>query len=135
MATCATDRIAAGFRTSEKAVQQAFTSVDLHQPLGNLRGVIGLFGWRQSRFRRPSWGDEGIRTLGDAWQHAIGNVAGPGVLPDGLIRSSIAVGIVLFSGWKGGEMVFGHRLAVHAEPGAQGQPGKELISCRSPRVV
>lgn len=29
--------------------------VDLQQPLGNLRGVIGLFGWRQNRFRRRSW--------------------------------------------------------------------------------
>jgi hypothetical protein len=28
-------------------------SVDLHQPLGNLCGAIGLFGWRQSRFRGP----------------------------------------------------------------------------------
>ena len=37
--------------------------------------------------------------------------------------------------WKGGEMVFRHRVAVYAEPRMQSQPCKELISCLSPRVV
>jgi hypothetical protein len=47
MATVQPDRIGAGFRMSEKKcsaaslrLQQAFASVDLHQPLGNLRGAI-----------------------------------------------------------------------------------------------
>jgi hypothetical protein len=56
-------------------------------------------------------------------------------LPDRLILSSIVVGIAPFTGWKGGEVVLRHRIAVHAEPRAQGQPGKEPISCPSPRVV
>jgi hypothetical protein len=33
-------------------------------------------------------------------------------LPDGLILSSIVVDIALFTGWKGGEIVFRHRVAV-----------------------
>jgi hypothetical protein len=57
------------------------------------------------------------------------------VLPDGLIQSSIVVGIGLFTGWKDGEMVFRRRVAVYPEPWAQGQPCKELISCLNPRVV
>jgi hypothetical protein len=85
---CATDRIGAGFRKSERrAVQQASHRVDLHQRSGTYVGAIGLFGWRQSRLRKPSWvmmGDERIRTLGGAWQHAIGNViAGPARYPTG----------------------------------------------------
>jgi hypothetical protein len=60
---------------------------------------------------------------------------GAGVLPHGLSLASIVVGIALFTGWKGGEMVFRHRVAVYAEPRAHGQRCKELISCPSPRVV
>jgi hypothetical protein len=42
------DRIDAGFRTSEKKqCSKPSLNVDLHQPLGNLHGAIGLFGWRQ----------------------------------------------------------------------------------------
>jgi len=77
-------------------------------------------------------GDPRIRALGDAWQHAIGNVimvlvqlfnfywryryGASGVLPLGLILSLVAVCIMLFTGWKGGELVFRHRVAVYDEP-------------------
>jgi len=77
-------------------------------------------------------GDPRIRALSDAWQHAIGNVImvlvqlfsfywryryGPaGVLPLGLTLSLVAVAIMVFTGWKGGEMVFRHRVAVYDEP-------------------
>lgn len=77
-------------------------------------------------------GDERIRALSDAWQHAIGNVlavlvslfsfywryryGAAGVLPVGLVLSLIVVGIILFTGWKGGELVFRHRVAVYDEP-------------------
>lgn len=77
-------------------------------------------------------GDERIRALSDAWQHAIGNVVAvlvsifsfywryrygaAGVLPTGLILSFLVVLILLFTGWKGGEMVFRHRVAVYDEP-------------------
>jgi len=73
-----------------------------------------------------------IRALGDAWQHAIGNViavlvslfsfywryrnGAVGVLPTGLMLSLIVICIILFTGWKGGEMVFRHRVAVYDEP-------------------
>jgi len=77
-------------------------------------------------------GDARIRAISDAWQHAIGNVImvlvqafsfywryryGPsGVVPVGLILSVVAVGILVFTGWKGGELVFRHRVAVYDEP-------------------
>ncbi len=77
-------------------------------------------------------GDERIRALGEAWLHAIGNVlavlvslfsfywryshGAAGVLPVGMISSFIVVGIILFTGWKGGEMVFRRRVAVQDEP-------------------
>jgi uncharacterized membrane protein len=77
-------------------------------------------------------GDRRIRALGDAWQHAIGNVimvliqlfsfyqryryGTSAVVPLGLILSLVAVCILLFTGWKGGEMVFRHRVAVYDEP-------------------
>jgi uncharacterized membrane protein len=77
-------------------------------------------------------GDARIRELGDAWQHAIGNVlavvislvsfywryrnGAAGVIPAGIVMSLIVVCILLFTGWKGGELVFRHRVAVYDEP-------------------
>jgi len=78
------------------------------------------------------FGDARIRGLSDAWQHAIGNVilvlvqlfsfyqryryGASAVVPMGLVLSLVAVGIMAFTGWKGGEMVFRHRVAVYDEP-------------------
>jgi uncharacterized membrane protein len=77
-------------------------------------------------------GDHRIRAIGDAWQHAIGNVilvlvqlfsfyqryryGSAAVVPMGLLLSLVAVGIMAFTGWKGGELVFRHRVAVYDEP-------------------
>lgn len=77
-------------------------------------------------------GDGRIRKLSDAWQHAIGNIilvliqlfsfyqryryGASAVVPMGLVLSLVAVGIMAFTGWKGGEMVFRHRVAVYDEP-------------------
>jgi uncharacterized membrane protein len=76
-------------------------------------------------------GDARIRALNEAWHHAIGNVLAvlislfsfywryshgvAGVLPVGLVSSLLVVGIILFTGWKGGEMVFRHGVAVRDE--------------------
>jgi uncharacterized membrane protein len=75
-------------------------------------------------------GNARIRALGDAWQHMIGNViavvlalvgfwlryrygAAAGVLPWGLLLSAAVVGLLLFTGWKGGELVYRHRVGMH----------------------
>ena len=73
-------------------------------------------------------GDPRIRNLRDAWHHAIGNVimvvvqvvnfywryryGSSAVVPGGLLLSLIAAGILVFTGWKGGELVFRPRVAV-----------------------
>jgi uncharacterized membrane protein len=74
-------------------------------------------------------GDERVRYLGDAWRHMIGNLtavtlaaiswilrvtqgAEEAVMPWGLTLS-VAVALILgYTGWKGGELVFRHRVAV-----------------------
>jgi uncharacterized membrane protein len=77
-------------------------------------------------------GDQRIRQISDAWQHAIGNVVAvlislfsfyerdrygsSVVVPLGLVLSLVVVCILLFTGWKGGELVFRHRVAVYDEP-------------------
>jgi uncharacterized membrane protein len=82
-------------------------------------------------------GDARIRNLTDAWLHAGRNVLvvlielynwytryeyGPAaVLPNGLILSLIVVLILLFTAWKGGEMVFRHRIGVADHPDASGR--------------
>jgi uncharacterized membrane protein len=73
-------------------------------------------------------GEPRMRELNDAWYHAGGNVlvvlieaynwysryasGAEAVLPMGLILSLIATGLLLFTGWKGGELVFRHRVGV-----------------------
>lgn len=73
-------------------------------------------------------GDAQIRALGTAWWHAGGNVlvvvielinwclrysGGAGtVLPTGIILSAIVTGLLLFTGWKGWEMVYRHHVGV-----------------------
>lgn len=77
-------------------------------------------------------GEQRIRDLPEAWHHAIGNVimvliqlfsfyqryryGTSAVVPLGLSLSLVAVLILLFTGWKGGEMVFRRRVAVQDEP-------------------
>ena len=80
-------------------------------------------------------GDQSIRDLGAAWHHMIGNViavllslwswyrryeAGDAaVLPVGLILSGIVVLILLYTGWRGWEMVYRHRVGVSDEDEAR----------------
>jgi uncharacterized membrane protein len=75
-----------------------------------------------------------IRGLNDAWYHMIGNLvavvlaainfylryaqgAEAAVKPWGVALSLIVVGILLFTGWKGWEMVYRHHVAVLDAPG------------------
>jgi uncharacterized membrane protein len=73
-------------------------------------------------------GDAQIRNLSTVWWHAGGNVimvvielynwysryehGSAAVLPTGLILSAIVVGILLFTGWKGWEMVYRNHVGV-----------------------
>ena len=81
-----------------------------------LAGFLDMFGHRR------------VRQLSDAWHHAIGNLFllalqsfnlywryehGPeGVLPIGLACSVVAVGLMGYTGWMGGELVYRHRVGV-----------------------
>jgi uncharacterized membrane protein len=73
-------------------------------------------------------GDQQIRQLSTAWWHAGANVlvvlvelynlfaryqGGPAaIVPNGLLLSFVAVLLLLFSGWKGGDLVFRGRIGV-----------------------
>ena len=79
-------------------------------------------------------GDAQIRGLNDAWWHAGGNVLAvvielvnwymryssgtAAVLPTGLVLSLIVVCILLFTGWKGWDMVYRGRVRIEDEPAA-----------------
>jgi uncharacterized membrane protein len=76
--------------------------------------------------------DAQIRNLNDAWLHAGGNViavlielynwysrysqGSAAIIPTGLVLSLIVVLILLFTGWKGWEMVYRHRVGVSDFP-------------------
>ena len=76
-------------------------------------------------------GDARIRSLSAAWHHMLGNVVAvllslwnwyrryqegdAAVLPTGLLISLIVVLILLYTGWRGWEMVYRHRVAVSEE--------------------
>jgi uncharacterized membrane protein len=73
-------------------------------------------------------GDDRVRNLSDAWLHAGGNViavlielynwysryehGNAAIVPTGAILSLVVVLILLFTGWKGWEMVYRHRVGV-----------------------
>ena len=74
-------------------------------------------------------GESRIRDLSDAWYHMIGNLTAvvialgnwtlryaggveSAILPWGLLMSFVVVGILLFTGWKGWEMVYRHRVGI-----------------------
>ena len=77
-------------------------------------------------------GNAQIRALTDAWHHMIGNIvavllalaslairlsqgSAEAVLPWGLILSVVVVLLLLYTGWKGGELVYRHRVGVTPE--------------------
>lgn len=72
-------------------------------------------------------GDARIRKLRDAWMHMLGNIAavlleaanlflrfgGPEAVSSiGVIISGLVVVILAFTGWKGGELVYRHRVGI-----------------------
>jgi uncharacterized membrane protein len=78
-------------------------------------------------------GDERIRYIGDAWRHMIGNLtavtlaaiswvlrvtqgAEEAVAPWGVTLSVAVALILVYTGWKGGELVFRGRVGVHVAP-------------------
>lgn len=83
-------------------------------------------------------GERRIRALNDAWWHAGGNVivvlieiynwyvrydqGAAAIVPKGLILSLVVVCILLFTGWKGWNMVYRHRVGVADEAVAAEMP-------------
>ena len=77
-------------------------------------------------------GSERIRAINDAWLHAGGNVLAvlielynfyirfehddTVVVPTGLVLSLVVVCILLFTGWKGWELVYRHRVGIADGP-------------------
>jgi uncharacterized membrane protein len=78
-------------------------------------------------------GERRIRELTDAWYHFIGNAVAiiltlvnfylryangdATVFPEGMLLSLVVVGIFLFTGWKGWEMVYRHHVGVADQEG------------------
>jgi uncharacterized membrane protein len=74
------------------------------------------------------FGDQQIRQLSTVWWHASANVlvvlielynlflryqtGSSAIIPNGLVLSLVAVLLLLFSGWKGGDLVFRSRVGV-----------------------
>jgi uncharacterized membrane protein len=74
-------------------------------------------------------GNARIRALSDAWRHMIGNVtavvlalvnflirygggAAERIWPWGVLLSAVIAVLLLYTGWKGGELVYHHRVGV-----------------------
>jgi uncharacterized membrane protein len=77
-------------------------------------------------------GNARIRAITHAWHHMLGNVtavvlaiasfwlrlshgAAPAILPWGLVLSLLVVMLLLYTGWKGGELVYGQRVGMQPE--------------------
>lgn len=73
-------------------------------------------------------GDRRIRALGHAWQHMLGNLLAVGIalinfllrlgdpaaaiVPTGLLLSAAIGTILIFTGWRGGDLVYKHRVGI-----------------------
>lgn len=93
-------------------------------------------------------GEPRIRALNDAWLHAGGNVLAvlielysfyirfeqgeAAVLPVGLVLSAVVVCILVFTGWKGWDMVYRHGVGIADSMPAAAQP-HEPEGRRGPR--
>jgi len=82
-------------------------------------------------------GEQRIRALNAAWWHAGGNVivvlielynwyaryseGTAAIVPKGLVLSLVVVCILLFTGWRGWEMVYRHRVGIADESEARTQ--------------
>ncbi|MER8400362.1 DUF2231 domain-containing protein [Mesorhizobium sp. M0833] len=79
-------------------------------------------------------GNSRVRSINAAWHHMVGNVvavvlalasfmlrlsagAAEGALPWGPALSTIVVLLLVYTGWKGGTLVYEHRVGVHPEEG------------------
>ncbi|ESX63800.1 DUF2231 domain-containing protein [Mesorhizobium sp. M0142] len=88
-------------------------------------------------------GNSRVRSINAAWHHMVGNVvavvlalasfilrlsagAAEGALPWGLALSTIVVLLLLYTGWKGGTLVYEHRVGVHPEEGEDVNSRPEL---------
>ncbi|WEX07514.1 DUF2231 domain-containing protein [Chelativorans sp. AA-79] len=76
-------------------------------------------------------GNPRVRAISDAWHHMIGNVVAVTLasvsfifriatgadwaVPWGLALSAIVFLLLVFTGWKGGALVYQHRVGVHPE--------------------
>ena len=74
------------------------------------------------------FGDRRIRALSHAWQHMLGNLLAVGlsavnvlirlddqegaVIPLGLTLSAVVGLILVFTGWRGGDLVYRHRVGI-----------------------
>jgi uncharacterized membrane protein len=93
---------------------------------GVLMGALAaIAGWTDF------FGERRIRNLSAAWQHGIGNAAiiliqivnfylryrdgAEVIVPAGLLLSAITVAALLFTGWRGWEMVYRHRVGISDE--------------------
>lgn len=78
-------------------------------------------------------GDDRIRRLGDALKHMLANVAAvvieafnlvlridnrDFIASTGIWLSGLVVLLLLYSGWKGGDLVYKHGIGVHNHPGS-----------------
>jgi uncharacterized membrane protein len=92
--------------------------------VAGLAAVVGLIDF---------FGDQHIRNVSAAWHHMIGNIAAvllalinfyrryaygaeSAVVPWGLLLSLMVVAILLYTGWRGWEMVYRHRVGVLSPP-------------------
>lgn len=77
-------------------------------------------------------GDRRVRALGHAWQHMIGNLLAvvvaivnfvirlgdpaSAIVPTGLVLSIVVGLILVFTGWRGGDLVYKHRVGIPDRP-------------------
>jgi uncharacterized membrane protein len=91
------------------------------------------------------FGNARIRAISHAWHHMIGNIvvmllalanfwlrydqgAEAGLLPWGLVLSLATTVVLLYTGWKGGELAYGHRIGMQPEAPSPARMPRDIRS-------
>lgn len=88
-------------------------------------GMVDFMGIRRARAHREGWYHllANLGVLGLAFVNLLARIGDreAGAVPAGIILSLVTAGLIVFSGWNGGELIYRHKVGVSGNAGRGGR--------------